>query len=231
MHSITNNMNREVLTIRESAIRMIQIGLMTVMTLQLPGCDLLEPGEGYQRKVDAAWSVFHAGDYPLAELRFSEAIAIDNTRSEAWLGRGWSRLLQEHESDAAADFTAGDDLDTDSADFQAGLTLVHYLMEQYLETVVSATHVLSTDTYYRFTFIPGYDYRDIRFLRASANFASGESGFAAVITDINHLAVDLALGFELADDDPATWTIMGVSYETLPAALTAALDMISGIVS
>jgi hypothetical protein len=53
-----------------------------------------QPAIGYEGFVNAGWDDFDAGDYESARTNFESAIDIDVTRPEAYLGAGWTALLQ-----------------------------------------------------------------------------------------------------------------------------------------
>lgn len=81
-----NRVNNTLRAYRVSAIRMMRIGILTIVALQMPGCGLLAPGDDYEGRVEEAWILFHEGDYPLAELHFTEALIIDTDRRKEIVG-------------------------------------------------------------------------------------------------------------------------------------------------
>ena len=108
---------------------------------------------------------------------------------------------------------------------------MNLLHSDFAGVVEAANALLSRSSNYVFSHLSSYDHYDIRFLRASTNFARGESYFSDSINDINFLSGELGLSINIDPSIADTWMIGDTSYQTLAAVIAEALAVISEAVS
>ena len=188
------------------------------------GIDLVE-------LLEEAWETFTSKDYVLSEYLFVKVIEYDSNIGEAYLGCGWSRLMQEQITEAQTDFTTARDFPSVSTDARAGLALAEYLSGNYIEVISNATTVLDSDSLYAFSHLLEYNYMDLLLIRAASNFALGENNYEDVITDVSSISTIMELGIEIESNDPSTWLVNGQQYESLNAAITAALNLLFELIA
>ncbi len=210
----------------------IPLIIIFLVSIVLSSCNWLMGSDyKYRDYLKESWELFEFGDYAASETRFSKALVENNIGVEAFWGRGWSRLLQNQAAAAKDDFDRMIGYTFKPDDYFAGLTLVYYLLEDYLATVDAATDALMNNDTYIFNHLETYNHRDIRFMRASANYSMGEIRFEYVVSDVNDLANRLKLPITINSSDASSWVIGSVQYESLAAILTDALEMIAKVVS
>ena len=132
---------------------------------------------------------------------------------------------------AVGDFNRAEEHHYDFVDINAGLSMAHYLLEDYEEAVSSASAVLDSVSNYSFLHKTDFDSLDVRFLRASSNFALGEGHFNDAASDVNVLAQRLSLLISIHPDLPQTWVVNGTTYNSLEAALAEALKELADVIS
>lgn len=116
----------------------------------LAGCgdDETVVGPDSDKLISEGWSEYGAGNYEDAIAKYEEALAEDETSSEAHNGIGWCKARLGETQDAIDSFKKAVEKDTENADAYAGLAGAYFADADYERAIASARLVLSRSPEY-----------------------------------------------------------------------------------
>lgn len=179
-------------------IRMVALALVTGATVVGCGDDgPVDPGPTAAGFTAEGWAAFEAGDYVLAEARFTEALALDAAYADAHTGRGWVDLREGDSPAAGVHFDIALGHDPEARDAQSGRVLVFDTAGFQLATLELALLLLDAAPGYVFPHDPDYAATDVRWLAARA--ALGLAAYPTAAAQLEILAPGSNLDPEAAD--------------------------------
>ncbi len=131
--------------------------------------------DSYSSLLEEGWAAFESGDYVSAYDQFSAAISTDETRSEAYIGRGWTMMRRDSLDAAIRDFESGSSDPGDvSPDLYAGWAFALNALHQYvLSNTQAAEAVTGSNEGWSFEHDDKLNIEDLRILEAENFFAMG----------------------------------------------------------
>jgi tetratricopeptide (TPR) repeat protein len=172
------------------------------------------------------WTAFQAEDYSGALYHFYLARELDPDHAPAYLGEGWSRAYVGLLNSARTSLEQAQSLGLATQDARAGLAVVLKLLGESNGAIAAADTVLTYEPAYVFTWRSSIDWRDLRLLMAQCWYRLGEPFFEQVQTQVDLLDP----GNGLAPQDPGSWTVDGVLYESYAVALLMELMILETVI-
>jgi hypothetical protein len=149
----------------------------------------------YETLVTNGWDAFRSGDFEGAAAQFNQAIAVDSTRADAWVGLGWTGVRNHDIAAADVAFTAGSHraaADSLRADLFAGWAFATAALadtsgagrDHYTRSNARADSALAIEPGWDFEFLPSIDHDDLRLLQAENHFVLGEFDASLAIVQL-----------------------------------------------
>jgi len=131
------------------------------------------------------WKAYSAKSYTTALSDFSQALALDNSYSDAYNGEGWSYARLGNPDSALTAFTAGRSRDAASADMRAGAAFVYNALKSYTLSLEQDTALLRISPSWKFSHDTAVNYLDLHLLAAENYFAL--ENFTASLAEVQFL--------------------------------------------
>ncbi len=174
------------------------------------------------------WSEFQAGYFSQALSSFNAAIQQDSLYSAAYVGQGWTQLqlalTPNALAQALADFNQALALGQTSADTRSGraATLLGIGGASLPGAVEDARASLRIAPAYTFQYRRSFDIHDLRLIESFA--LAGQGSFSAALA-----AADSIESSVIDENNPSSWIIQGIRYETFESAVLAFLEQLSNL--
>jgi len=119
------------------------------------------------------WALYEAADYEGAVEKFDAAVDADAGYSDAYNGLGWSYGKMDSLAEAVASFDLCVSQGDTRPDPYAGKAAVCRDLDppQYQNAITAAATALTKDSDFEFEHCDGFDWRDLRVIKAQCYFA------------------------------------------------------------
>jgi tetratricopeptide (TPR) repeat protein len=199
--------------------RLKNLLILLLISLLMLQCSVFKSEEpDVESYLSQGWDYFEDGYYLDALDQFEEAISVDKNKQECYHGRAWCYLMLSEASEAIVDFEKALELGNISLDPHAGLAAAYLAQENYSSAIEKANYVLTGNSNYYFEHNPLIDYHDMHLILAMAYFHEGDLLNAQEHVDF------LFPENQLDSNQPSTWTLQQVSYDSYAEALMAVID-------
>lgn len=139
----------------------------------------------YSETVERGATALNEGSYAEAIKHFSDALAMNADRPEAFAGLGWAYLFSDSVEASEAAFSDGSMLANPGADLQAGYAFLLGIQKDYITSNVSIGIVLAADPQWSLSYGLNIDYKDLYLLKAENHFLLGE--YASSLTAVKQI--------------------------------------------
>jgi len=197
-----------------------------IMVLTISSCSMLtDTSPSTEALTQDGWEFFANGYYRSALQSFEDALSQDADYPPAILGKGWTHFMRNENSQAFIEFnTLEDQIDTIPAVY-VGRGALHLLdFTSYQLAIQDFNTALALDSTFQFEYKTDIDYRDVRCMKAMAYYRLGnlENAQAEVTTLFRGTGNPTTLNPE----NPDTWVVDGVEYDSYPEALLRAIQVL-----
>ena len=195
----------------------------------LSGCSLLTTPQPSASELTAdGWEYFSNGYYRSALESFNEALNTKSGYSPAMLGKGWTHLMRKEMNEAENQFRDLSEITDTIAVMYVGLGAIHlYFGTNYNVAVQNFNRALALDSTFQFRYKEDIDFHDVRCMKAMAHYYLGD--FPSVQQEINILLHDSSIPVNLFPDDPDSWVVEDVRYDTYQEALLRVIQILIDI--
>ncbi|RKY54749.1 MAG: hypothetical protein DRP89_04640 [Candidatus Neomarinimicrobiota bacterium] len=195
------------------------VPILTIIIGYLFSCAYLNP-TSEEGVIEEGWSLFEQDIYTDALEKFNEAIEINPDNPEGYHGKAWCLLLLNKADSSIVHFITAISKGIESLDPHVGLSAAYLANEDFPLAIERGNYVLEIDSTYYFEHKPQIDYRDIHLILSIAYFHEGQLENAQF--HLNYLVpCD-----RIKPDDPSTWVVNGVTYNSYAEALMVLIDYV-----
>lgn len=173
------------------------------------------------------WSRFETGNYDGALSDFEDALALDSSYGQAYLGQGWAQLNLATTSAsmelATAAFDSAVAHDEPLADCLSGRAAAYLGVggnPAYISSISDVILALQVSPDFTFSHRSSFNSTDLELIKAFAFAAQGH--FPAALSAANEISSS-----GIAQENPETWVVEGKEYSSFEGALLAFLQKLS----
>jgi tetratricopeptide (TPR) repeat protein len=155
---------------------LLLIAVLFSSLLLIYGCGDDDGGgdQTVEELINQGWTKFNAGNYSGASGDFSAANGLTADTTEAYLGLGWSELLQSNAGTGENAFLTFLAKNPNSDDAKAGLAIANHALKEFEDAIDNAEAVLSSNPSWSFSRNSEINYLDLALVLASSYYAVAE---------------------------------------------------------
>ncbi|HMW31861.1 MAG TPA: tetratricopeptide repeat protein [bacterium] len=139
----------------------------------------------YSETVERGATALNEGSYAEAIKHFSDALAMNADRPEAFAGLGWAYLFSDSVEASEAAFSDGSMLANPGADLQAGYAFLLGVKKNHASSNARIVSVLAAEPQWSLSYGLNIDYKDLYLLKAENHFLLGE--YASSLTAVKQI--------------------------------------------
>jgi len=166
------------------------------------------------------WKLFEERDYVDAKIVFIIAGNKFQKTIETSLGLSWCHTLLSELDSAKIQYEWIVNQDAEQTDALAGLAIIQRDLPDYLQAIANAEKVLKRDPNYTFSHNNNINYVDLRLIIAECCVRLGTQYFSLAQEQIDILNPTNGLDI----NNPSSWIIQGINYDSYVAALIAFIE-------
>ncbi len=158
-----------------------------VLILSVIGCSDDDSTTSPAADIREGWNHFSNGEYAEGESRFGQVLSSSPSHEEAYLGRGWCRLMQLDLTGSVDDLGELPESSSLFSDAQMGLAAANFEQQGFDSAIANASEVLASDSLYEFSHATRINYLDARLIRAQCYYRLGETYYPSAHDDVVYM--------------------------------------------